>query len=60
MKGQIIAIGLLGAGLMIGTAPSAGAKCGVDWINQQPATTSSMSTWSGRTSTCISLTSFRI
>jgi hypothetical protein len=35
MKGQIIAIGLLGAGLMVGTAPSASAECGVDWINQQ-------------------------
>jgi hypothetical protein len=23
------------AGLTIGTAPSAGAECGVDWINQQ-------------------------
>lgn len=27
--------GLLAAGLAIGTAPSAGAQCGVDWINQQ-------------------------
>lgn len=35
MRGQVIAIGLLGAGLMIGTAPSAGAECGVDWINHQ-------------------------
>lgn len=35
MKGRIIAFGLLGAGLMIGAAPSASAECGVDWINQQ-------------------------
>ena len=27
--------GLLAAGLAIGTAPNAGAQCGVDWINQQ-------------------------
>ena len=27
--------GLLAAGLTIGTAPNAGAKCGIDWINQQ-------------------------
>lgn len=27
--------GLVAAGLAIGTAPSAGAECGVAWINQQ-------------------------
>jgi len=27
--------GLVAAGLTISTAPSAGAECGVDWINQQ-------------------------
>ena len=35
MRRRIMATGLLGAGLMIGTARSAGAQCGVDWINQQ-------------------------
>lgn len=29
------ASGLVAAGLAIGTAPSAGAQCGVAWINQQ-------------------------
>lgn len=27
--------GLLAAGLALGTAPSAGAECGVAWINKQ-------------------------
>lgn len=34
MKRLFIA-GLLATGLMIGTSPTAGADCGVDWINQQ-------------------------
>jgi len=32
---RLFVVGLLGAGLMIGTAPNAGAACGVAWINQQ-------------------------
>jgi hypothetical protein len=32
---RLFVVGLLAAGLMIGTAPSAGAECGVDWISQQ-------------------------
>jgi len=32
---RLFVVGLLGPGLMIGTAPSASAECGVDWINQQ-------------------------
>ena len=35
---RLLVGGLLAAGLTIGTAPSAGAECGVDWINQQTCT----------------------
>lgn len=35
---RLFVFGPLAMALMIGTAPSAGAACGVDWINQKTCT----------------------